>query len=324
MKVLILLAALAVATNALSINEQWARFKVDHLKKYDHLKEEQIRFQIFSQNLNKIEEHNARYKNGEVSYYLAVNHFADMTPQEFKAMIDSQIAHMPKPNITSRFVVDSQLTVPESMDWRSKGAVAPIRDQGSCGSCWAFSAAGALEGQRFLTENKLEVLSTQQLVDCSGGYYNLGCSGGYPHWAYNYVKDNGLCLDSDYEYVGKDGQCKKCNPVVKRILLYESIDQTEEALKEAVGTVGPISVCVNANFDWQLYGGGVLDSEYCLGDVLNHAVLTVGYGSDNGKDFWLIKNSWAADWGEAGYLRLVRGKEQCGINQLANYPVLKY
>ncbi|CAG9839871.1 unnamed protein product [Diabrotica balteata] len=140
MRFLVLLLTLAVAANALTSHEKWSQFKVDHSKKYEHLREEQVRFQIFSDNLRKIEEHNARYESGEVSYYLALNQFADMTPEEFKAMLDSQIVHMPKPNITSRFVADPQLDVPESIDWRDKGAVAPIRDQGGCGSCWAFSA----------------------------------------------------------------------------------------------------------------------------------------------------------------------------------------
>uniref|UniRef100_A0A6P7GVT5 Cathepsin L-like proteinase n=1 Tax=Diabrotica virgifera virgifera TaxID=50390 RepID=A0A6P7GVT5_DIAVI len=324
MRFLILLAVLAVAVNATSIHQQWATFKVNHSKKYGHLKEEQVRFQVFSKNLRKIEEHNARYQNGEVSFYLGVNQFADMTSEEFKAMLDSQLIHKPKRDITSRFVVDPQLTVPESIDWREKGAVNPVRDQRQCGSCWAFSAAGALEGQRFLKEGKLEVLSTQQLVDCSRDYKNEGCNGGWPHWAYDYIKDNGLCLESNYRYQGYDGYyCKECIPAIKKINGYSSINKTEEALKEAVGTAGPIAVCVNANDDWQLYSGGILESQSCPGgESINHAVLAVGYGSENGKDFWLIKNSWNTYWGEEGYLRIVRGKNQCGINEVADYPLL--
>ncbi|XP_072375485.1 cathepsin L-like proteinase [Diabrotica undecimpunctata] len=322
MRFLVLLVTLAVAANALTSHEKWSQFKADHSKKYEHLREEQVRFQIFSDNLRKIEEHNKRYESGEVSYFLAVNQFADMTPEEFKVMLDSQIVHMPKPNITSRFVVDSQSVVPESIDWREKGAVTPVRDQGDCGSSFAFTAAGSLEGQRYIKENKLEALSIQQLVDCSKDYDNLGCTGGYPLWAYNYIKDNGLCLDSDYEYEGKDGQCKQCEPVVKNIKGYQSIDQTEEALKEAVGTAGPVSVAICANFNWQLYGGGIFDHSLCSSDVLNHTVLTVGYAEENGKEFWILKNSWGTSWGEDGYIRLVRGKAQCGIDQLANYPLL--
>ncbi|XP_050514055.1 cathepsin L-like proteinase [Diabrotica virgifera virgifera] len=321
MKFLILVATLAITANALSNHDQWAQFKVKHSKNYNTFREEQIRFQVFSSNLLKIAEHNARYEKGEETYFMAVNRFADLTSEEYEAMLGLQISSMSKPNITSSFVADPEEPAPDSIDWREKGAVTPVRNQHyphQCGSCWAHSAAAALESHRFINENKLEVLSVQEIMDCSRDYGNAGCNGGWMDSALEYVKDHGICAESSYEYTAQNGDtCKTCEKVIHTFKEVVEVGPSEQLIKEAVGTVGPVTVAVDAS-KWQLYAGGIFDGN--CGYTVNHGVLVVGYGQENNKDFWLIKNSHGAEFGENGYIRLARGKDLCNITFLINYP----
>jgi cathepsin L len=314
-------AVLFVAVNAVTIeeaSEKWISFKTTHSKQY-HPKEEQKRFTIFQDNLKKIEEHNAKYESGEVSYYFGVNQFADLTGEEFLAMMNAQISTKPEIKSISRFEADPNADVPETIDWRTNGAVLPIENQGSCGSCWAFSAIGALEGQLAIKTGEQQGLSEQQLVDCSS--QNGGCNGGWMDWAFDYVKENGICSKESYPYTGSQGTCQECTSVLNTIQGFVDVDTNEKALKEAVGTVGPVSVAVNANIGWQLYGGGIFHSLLCNLEQVNHGVLVAGYGVDGG-DYWLIKNSWGESWGEQGYIRLSRGSNQCHVAEIASYPQL--
>nr|O97397.1 RecName: Full=Cathepsin L-like proteinase; Flags: Precursor [Phaedon cochleariae]CAA76927.1 thiol protease [Phaedon cochleariae] len=323
MKLIIALAALIVVINAASDQELWADFKKTHARTYKSLREEKLRFNIFQDTLRQIAEHNVKYENGESTYYLAINKFSDITDEEFRDMLMKNEAS--RPNLEGLEVAD--LTVgaaPESIDWRSKGVVLPVRNQGECGSCWALSTAAAIESQSAIKSGSKVPLSPQQLVDCSTSYGNHGCNGGFAVNGFEYVKDNGLESDADYPYSGKEDKCKandKSRSVVE-LTGYKKVTASETSLKEAVGTIGPISAVVFGK-PMKSYGGGIFDDSSCLGDNLHHGVNVVGYGIENGQKYWIIKNTWGADWGESGYIRLIRDTDHsCGVEKMASYPIL--
>jgi C1A family cysteine protease len=278
------------------------------------------RYETFKSNLAFVRDHNARFYAGNESYHVDVNHFADHTREEF-----SQKYHGYK-KMAPRFPANSgshDLTsLPETVDWTEEGAVTNVKDQGNCGSCWAFSATGALEGIEAIKEGKLVPLSEQQLVDCSGSYGNQGCNGGLMDYAFEYVKDKGLCSEGDYPYNAKGGSCKKCQSALSaKINGYVDVKaRSEDDLQSAVA-MQPVSVAIEADqIGFQLYSGGVFDGR--CGENLDHGVLVVGYGEDNGQKYWKVKNSWSSKWGEQGYIRLIRGKNKCGISNDASYPLI--
>jgi len=295
----------------------WNQFKSDYNKDYSkNGEDEQKRFDIFKANVDVIEEHNAK----KLSYWLGVNEFADMTWDEFSSSHlgykstsrVSGLEKVPFPNITD---------VADSIDWVSKGAVTPVKDQQRCGSCWAFSSTGALEGAYFVASGKLVSLSEEDLVQCDHDGDN-GCQGGLMDNAFGWVKQNGICTESDYPYTsggGTTGSCKSgCSAAVSITGFTDVPSGDEDSLKAAVSKQ-PVSVAIEADKSaFQLYKGGVLDSSAC-GTNLDHGVLAVGYGTD-GKDYWKVKNSWGSSWGEQGYVRMVRNKNMCGIAKQPSYP----
>jgi len=220
---------------------------------------------------------------------------------------------VPFPNITD---------VADSIDWVQKGAVTPVKNQQQCGSCWAFSATGATEGAYFVAGGELVSLSEQDLVACDP--VDQGCHGGLMDNAFKWIKTNGICLEKDYPYTSGAGIlpaiCRKtCTPAVTITGHTDVPPKDEDSLKAAVSKQ-PVSVAVEADKNaFQLYKSGVLDNAAC-GTNLDHGILIVGYGTDGSKDYWKVKNSWGASWGESGYLRMVRNKNQCGISQQASYP----
>ncbi|CAH1173504.1 unnamed protein product [Phaedon cochleariae] len=221
-------------------------------------------------------------------------------------------------------ILENVSSTPDSVDWIAKGAVLGVKNQGACGSCWAFSATGALEGQNAIKNKKLIGLSEQQLLDCSSSYGNGDCRrGGVMSFAFNYVKDHGIESEKDYPYKARKSQCRAVgSKSVLKIKGYKRVAKTENDLINAVATIGPISVSLDATY-FHLYGGGIFDHKSCSTTAPNHGVLVVGYGSQGDKDFWLIKNSWGGSWGEKGYIRMVRNKgNHCGIANGAVYPVL--
>jgi len=209
-----------------------------------------------------------------------------------------------------------------SLDWSTKGAVTGVKDQGSCGSCWAFSTTGSMEGTIFLLKGHLTSLSEQQLVDCAGSYGNAGCNGGLMDNAFKYAEKNGLCTEAAYPYTARDGTCKSSSCTASadtKISNYKDVAHNENALGSSVD-ITPISVAIEADQSgFQLYKSGVF-SGVC-GQNLDHGVLAVGYGTDSGQDYWKVKNSWGTSWGEQGYIRMIRNKDECGIANEPSYPI---
>lgn len=219
----------------------------------------------------------------------------------------------------------SRSLAPASVDWVAKGAVGPVRNQGSCNSCWAFAAAAALEGASFVKTGKLVKLSPQQLLDCSGAGT---CSGGYTDQVFNYIaRAGGMCADTDYaSYKNYASSCTRCSTASgTKTTGYKDVPQSQAGLEEALSKA-PLLVQVNSvNQVWQFYKSGVVTGSCPTAST--HAVIAVGYGSDNGRDYYTLKNQWGTTWGEGGYIRLGRGSQygaagQCGVQLVARYPVL--
>jgi len=238
---------------------------------------------------------------------------------------------MPQPKLMEgqqeRVLEETVNANPTSWDWRAKGAVTPIKNQQQCGSCWAFSTTGSLEGLNFINNGKLLSFSEQQLVDCSGSYGNEGCDGGWPFWALQYTAANGIELESVYPYTAQDGTCQynKAN-VVFTNAGYGNVTNYNEVAMETQLLIQPISVCVEADQSvFQLYTGGVITSASC-GTQLDHAILAVGYASTSaGQNYWIVKNSWGPSWGQSGYVYIAKSNSTnsygvCGIAMNVAYP----
>lgn len=306
-------------TSTLAFNEtswtHFSNFRERFHRRYESLEELETRFSIFKQNLATIHSHNELH-----SFKLAVNQFADLTLEEFRARmgLNRVQSYQCKP------FSNVQYAVPDSIDWREKGAVTPVKDQGQCGSCWAFSATGAVEGAWAITTGNLVNLSEQQLVDCASGfqYGSHGCNGGQMDGAFKYAINYGQCGDN-YTYTAKSGSCQKCEPVARITSCYDVKSGDQLALKEAVAQQ-PVSIAIDAGTSYfQFYSEGILGGIEC-GTNLDHGVLIVGYGT-NETDYWLVKNSWSTTWGENGYVRIARSSSSndpgvCGIAMEASFP----
>ncbi|XP_066994144.2 cathepsin L [Anabrus simplex] len=338
MKVLAVFCTLLVATQAISffdlVLEEWNTFKLQHRKKYTSPTEEKFRMKIFMENRNKIAKHNARFERGEVKYKLGLNKYGDMLHHEFTSALNG-FNRTYKEELRkslkiqgATFITPANVELPSAVDWREHGAVTPVKDQGHCGSCWSFSSTGALEGQHFRKTGVLVSLSEQNLVDCSTTYGNEGCNGGLMDQAFQYVKDNGgIDTEKFYPYEGEDDKCRY-NPKYSGATDAGFVDipsGNEHKLKQAVATVGPVSVAIDASHEsFQFYSEGVYYEPQCDSEQLDHGVLVVGYGTtDDGEDYWIVKNSWSESWGDRGYIKMSRNRENnCGIATQASYPLV--
>ena len=329
----VLLSSQKIICSGLNLTQEqewneFLNFQKTHNKVYASLEEFETRFEIFRANLHTIISHNSQ---NSFNFTLNINHFADLTSSEFK---DSYVNGLSlnsnrygcKPFSSSDVNINSN-DLPKSVDWRKNGAVTSVKDQGQCGSCWAFSSTAATEGAWAISTGKLIDLSEQELVDCATGfnYGSHGCSGGQMDGGFKFVIENGLCSASEYPYVSgttkTEGSCQKinCGSAVKfEGTSCRDVTPNDEVLLKIAVAQQPVAIAIEADTRYfQFYEGGILDSVEC-GTKLDHGVLIAGYGEEDGKKYWLVKNSWSTSWGEEGYVRIARTDSRnnegiCGI-----------
>jgi C1A family cysteine protease len=265
-------------------------------KFYSSPAEKTYRRSVFAANYQKVAQMNQIY-----THRSEMNKFGDLTEDEFIAKYTglNYDANAPKNYVH----LESNGDV-KPIDWRTKGAVNKIKDQAQCGSCWAFSATGAVEGWAATKGQGLKSLAEQQLVDCAGSVGNQGCNGGWPNKAIGWLANRGACSESSYPYTARDGSCKQCSSVTKPGGV--STGSGESTLAGQLSSL-PVSVCVDASGGFQHYSGGVFSGP--CGTQINHAILAVGYTSS----YWIVKNSWGTSWGSSGYIYMKRGSNLCGV-----------
>ncbi|XP_048215787.1 cathepsin F [Perognathus longimembris pacificus] len=304
---------------SLEMSTLFKDFVVTYNKTYKSREELELRMSIFSQNMIQAQKIQA-LDRGTAEY--GITKFSDLTEEEFRTIYLNPLLHKQSGmKMNPAKPVDEP--APPEFDWRSKGAVTKVKNQGMCGSCWAFSVTGNVEGQWFLKQDTLLSLSEQELVDCDK--MDKACLGGLPSNAYTAIKDlGGLETEDDYKY---QGHRQACNFTAKKAKVYinDSVElsQDEQKLAAWLAKNGPISVAINA-FGMQFYRHGIAHPFHplCSPWFIDHAVLIVGYGNRSETPFWAIKNSWGADWGEKGYYYLHRGSGACGVNVMASSAVV--
>lgn len=312
---------------------EWSRFsefRERFHKRYDTTEDIQNRFYIFKQTWQTITEHNTN--PNKPNFTMTINQFSDLSPSEFNKKHVGIFTSSVRQKALSRYgcsawsgeqTLTSEPT-PTSIDWRDYGAVTPVKDQGSCGSCWSFSATGAMEGSWAISSGQLESLSEEQLVNCASGvmYGSHGCSGGQMDGAFKYAIETGMYSDYSYPYTATDSnECYSPTNTMRRVFssCWDITSGDQVALKEAVSRQ-PVSVAIEADSRYfQSYADGVLDSVNC-GTNLDHGVLIVGYGfqTETAQPYWLVKNSWSDEWGAEGYVKIARSESRtdegiCGI-----------
>ncbi|XP_021636102.2 cysteine protease XCP1 [Hevea brasiliensis] len=311
-------------TSMEKLSELFESWMSKHVKIYRSIEEKLHRFEVFKVNLKHIDNRN----RDVTTYWLGLNEFADLTHEEFKSKYLGLNTDLPRKGTSGGFSYRDVVDLPKSVDWRKKGAVTPVKNQGSCGSCWAFSTVAAVEGINQIVTGNLTSLSEQELIDCDTAF-NSGCNGGLMDYAFEYIVNNGgLHKEEDYPYLMEEGTCEEKREEMEAVTIsgYHDVPQNdEESLLKALAHQ-PLSVAIEASGrDFQFCSGGVFSGP--CGTDLDHGVAAVGYGSSKGLDYIIVKNSWGPKWGEKGYIRMKRntGKPEglCGINKMASYPTKK-
>jgi C1A family cysteine protease len=314
-------------TTFLTEEDEWKQFSMFQerfSKRYQSFEETESRFNIFRSNLRNIILHNLDHTQ---NFTMGINQFTDLTPQEFK---DQYVGGL-RAEVGSygcKSFSSGASGAPSSIDWRQKGAVTSVKDQGQCGSCWTFSSTGAVEGAWAIAKGQLVDLAEQELVDCATGiaYGSRGCSGGQMEGAFKFIIENGQCALSAYPYTAKDGSCQKCSAVAHISSCSDVKPNDQISLKAAVAQQ-PVSVAISADTRlFQSYSSGVITSSSCY-TSLDHGVLIVGYGTENGQDYWEVKNSWSSSWGMDGYVKIARSSSTndagiCGIAMDPSFPTV--
>ncbi|XP_047319017.1 ervatamin-B-like [Impatiens glandulifera] len=309
----------------------YKKWMVENGKVYNGIEEFEKRFNIFKDNLVFIDDHNSENR----TYKVGLNVFSDLTDEEYRSYYlglkyDADLQSVQSEIDSQRYAASSDEILPEFVDWRTKGAVSPIRNQGKCASCWAFSAIATVESINKIATGQLIDLSEQELIDCDRSA-NIGCKTGLMVDAFKFIiRNGGIDTEKDYPYIEADGTCNftKMKSKVVSIDGYEKVPRNENSLKKAVAHQ-PISVGIEAyGKAFKNYVSGIFTGN-CR-TILDHAVVVVGYGSENGVDYWIVRNSWGSNWGERGYMRIKRndvpggiGPGKCGIAMLASYPKKK-
>ncbi|XP_044461568.1 senescence-specific cysteine protease SAG12-like [Mangifera indica] len=329
---LLILSSRAIHAPCRPLNEEFIlqrheEWMAQHGRLYKDAQEKERRYTIFKNNLEYIENFNNGVDRG---YKLAINKFADLTNKEFRGLYTGYQRKISKAVATSKdksFAYVNLTGLPTNWNWREKGAVTPVKDQGRCGCCWAFSAVAAVEGITQIKTGKLISLSEQELVDCDTESGNQGCEGGLMDNAFEFIIANGgLTTEADYSYEEMDGICKTtktANRAAKITGYTEVPANNEQALLQAVANQ-PVSVAIEgSSYGFQFYSSGIFTGD--CDTYLNHAVTAIGYGTTSGgAKYWLMKNSWGTDWGEGGFMRIQRdvGDREglCGLAKEASYP----
>lgn len=297
----------------------WDEFKAKFGREYENADEELAKFKVFVTNLESVEK---LQKVDPMAKYSHLTPFADKTEMEMKKFKGL------KPSLSKKFSekkLEEKLdtsSLPNSFDWRRKGAVNPIKDQKQCGSCWAFATVQNIEGVNAVAKGELKNLSEQELVDCSGS--DNGCNGGLPESAYEDMLMQGMGLEreSDYAYEAVDDSCRaKQSKEIVYIDDWTSISEDEDQIAAALMKYGPLAIGINASY-MQMYSGGISNPPFCDPTALDHGVGIVGFGEENGTKYWVVRNSWGGAWGEEGYYRIIRGEGKCGLNSMVTTAIV--
>lgn len=309
----------------LDLDAQFFNFIAEHGKQYKTAAEVKIRFEQFKKNLGEIKR---IIESQELGFDIAVNYMADWTDEEYQSRLTYRSRGVSKSKTISLKNPQLGQIVYDHIDWTQKKKVSRVKDQGSCGSCWAFSAVGALESTYAIEaaeeedgDKKIPNFSEQQIVDCSHEFGSEACEGGWMEGAMEHWKSHPALLEKEYPYTGVEGTCKEdsiaktSQTPVKKISEYYFLekDSTGENSMAAIQDQ-PLSVAIDASsISFQFYSKGVVDK--CKNNGLNHGVTLVGYGAESGKEYFLIKNSWGSRWGDKGYIKLAVSGQNCGVNE---------